>query len=673
MSVVVPKPSGNGITHETIRLTEMEKGKGKATPKTAAPSSADPSGYDEKAKQKLEREQKKEQDKDVNFWKQHKQELYEMLPFLWPKERPFIKVMFVVSVVALLCSKLCNVASPIALKYAVDAVVAGKFSVNAILAYGLIRFAASLFNEIKDNAFAFVSTHASRKISLRTFTHVMSLSLRFHISRKTGSVIRACSRGSESFAALLRYISFQVAPIFLEVAMVCIYLWIFYSWYFGVITFMVIFVYAAFTIPFTEWRNKFRRQETDADDVFNQKATDSLLNYETVKLFCAEPHIAHVYDVALAKKQAASLRTTQSLTGLNLGQAVIITVGITLSLALAAREVLDDKMTVGDFVLVNTYILQLYVPLNFLGTYYRMIKQCMVDVEAMFRLMKEHEDVQDVYPNTELVLKSRADASVSFNDVKFMYNVSDGRQILKDVSFTVESGQKIAIVGSSGAGKSTISKLLYRLYDIQSGSITINGQSVANVTQRSVRSQIGIVPQDCVLFNDTIEYNIGFGKLGTSTMGTIDEVKKAAKAAQFSKFVDEQCKDGYDTLVGERGLRLSGGEKQRVAIARALLKDPPIMIYDEATSSLDTHTEKEIMLSINEAAKGRTNIVIAHRLSTIMDADCIIVLKDGLVAERGDHPSLYGDEKGLYRAMWDQQLRSAMEGGSSRVNLIGGK
>lgn len=673
MSVIVPKPSGNGITHETIRLTEMEKGKGKATPKTAAPSSADPSGYDEKAKQKLEREQKKEQDKDVNFWKQHKQELYEMLPFLWPKERPFIKVMFVVSVVALLCSKLCNVASPIALKYAVDAVVAGKFSVNAILAYGLIRFAASLFNEIKDNAFAFVSTHASRKISLRTFTHVMSLSLRFHISRKTGSVIRACSRGSESFAALLRYISFQVAPIFLEVAMVCIYLWIFYSWYFGVITFMVIFVYAAFTIPFTEWRNKFRRQETDADDVFNQKATDSLLNYETVKLFCAEPHIAHVYDVALAKKQAASLRTTQSLTGLNLGQAVIITVGITLSLALAAREVLDDKMTVGDFVLVNTYILQLYVPLNFLGTYYRMIKQCMVDVEAMFRLMKEHEDVQDVYPNTELVLKSRADASVSFNDVKFMYNVSDGRQILKGVSFTVESGQKIAIVGSSGAGKSTISKLLYRLYDIQSGSITINGQSVANVTQRSVRSQIGIVPQDCVLFNDTIEYNIGFGKLGTSTMGTIDEVKKAAKAAQFSKFVDEQCKDGYDTLVGERGLRLSGGEKQRVAIARALLKDPPIMIYDEATSSLDTHTEKEIMLSINEAAKGRTNIVIAHRLSTIMDADCIIVLKDGLVAERGDHPSLYGDEKGLYRAMWDQQLRSAMEGGSSRVNLIGGK
>jgi ATP-binding cassette subfamily B protein len=404
--------------------------------------------------------------------------------------------------------------------------------------------------------------------------------------------------------------------------------------------------------------------------VFNQKATDSLLNYETVKLFCAEPHIAHVYDVALAKTQAASLRTTQSLTGLNLGQAVIITVGITLSLALAAKEVLDGKMTVGDFVLVNTYILQLYVPLNFLGTYYRMIKQCMVDVEAMFRLMKEHEDVQDADPSKELALTSAAEARVEFSDVKFCYNVAEGRQILKGVSFSVEPGQKIAIVGSSGAGKSTISKLLYRLYDIQDGCISINGQSVAAVTQRSVRCAIGIVPQDCVLFNDTIEYNIAFGKLGTSAMGTLDEVKRAAKAAQFSQFVEEQCKDGYQTLVGERGLRLSGGEKQRVAIARALLKDPPIMIYDEATSSLDTHTEKEIMLSINEAAVGRTNLVIAHRLSTIMDADCIIVLKDGLVAERGDHPALYAQEGGLYRAMWDQQLRSAMEGSPSGANLL---
>ena len=659
---------GESVKLETVKLVDMENGR--APGEKPATSSSASTAYDEKAKQKAEREAEKAKQKDINFWQQHKEELYEMLPFLWPSERPFIKLCMVLSIFFLLCSKLCNVASPIALKYAVDAVVEGKYSVESILAYGLLRFAGGLFNEAKDNAFAFVSTHASRKISLRTFTHVMSLSLRFHISRKTGAVIRACSRGSESFAALLRYISFQVAPIFLEVAMVCVYLWIFYSWYFGVITFGVIAAYIGFTIPFTEWRNKFRRQQTEADDVFNQKATDSLLNFETVKLFCAEPHIAHVYDVALAKTQAASLRTTQSLTGLNLGQAAIITVGITLSLALAAREVLDGKMTVGDFVLVNSYILQLYVPLNFLGTYYRMIKQCMVDVEAMFRLMKENLDVEDAPEAKDLALTKREEARVEFDDVRFTYNVAEGRQILRGVSFAVEPGEKIAIVGSSGAGKSTISKLLYRLYDIQGGAIRINGQNVAHLTQRSVRVAIGIVPQDCVLFNDTIEYNIAFGKLGTSAMGTMEEVERAAKAAQFSKFVEEQCKDGYKTLVGERGLRLSGGEKQRVAIARALLKNPPIMIYDEATSSLDTHTEKEIMASINEAAKGRTNIVIAHRLSTIMDSNCIIVLKDGEVAERGDHPSLYDADGGLYRAMWDQQLQSALESSPSGADLM---
>ena len=356
---------------------------------------------------------------------------------------------------------------------------------------------------------------------------------------------------------------------------------------------------------------------------------------------------------------------------MNLGQAVIITIGITLSLALAAKEVQEGNMTVGDFVLVNTYILQLYVPLNFLGTYYRMIKQCMVDVEAMFRLMKENNDVPDEDGAADLVLPGRDDARVDFEGVKFSYSGdADGRRILRGVSFSVESGQKVAIVGSSGAGKSTIGKLLYRLYDVQGGAVLINGQNIAKITQRSVRCAIGIVPQDCVLFNDTIEYNIAFGKLGTSTMGTIEEVKRAAKAAQFSKFVDEQCKDGYQTLVGERGLRLSGGEKQRVAIARALLKDPPIMIYDEATSSLDTHTEKEIMLSINEAAKGRTNLVIAHRLSTIMDSDCIIVLKDGEVAERGDHPALYEKSGGLYRTMWDNQLQNALSSGQSASNML---
>ena len=630
--------------YKNVELSSMEGG--------SAASGAAGAGS-EAAKQKAEKKE--------SFWQAHKEELYELFPFLWPKERPFIQLCFVLSGLFLICSKLCNVASPIALKLAIDAVTSGHYSIGAIVGYGMLRFGGNFFNELKDNAFAFVSTHASRKISLRTFTHVMDLSLKFHISRKTGAVIRACSRGSESFASLLRYVSFQIAPIFLEVLMVCMYLFISYSWYFGFITFFVIAAYIGFTIPFTEWRNKFRRQQTEADDAFNQKATDSLLNFETVKLFCAEPHISHVYDSALAKTQAASLRTTQSLTGLNLGQALIITVGITLSLALAAREVLDEKMTVGDFVLVNTYILQLYTPLNFLGTYYRMIKQCMVDVEAMFKLLRENKEVADTPGAPELSLPSRAEARVEFSKVQFSYNPKENRQILKGISFEVAPGEKVAIVGSSGAGKSTISKLLYRLYDVQGGQVRINGQNIAECTQRSVRVNIGIVPQDCVLFNDTIMYNIGFGKLGTSTLGTLAEVEKAAKAAQFSSFVEQQCKDGYETLVGERGLRLSGGEKQRVAIARALLKDPPIMIYDEATSSLDTHTEKEIMLSINEAAKGRTNVVIAHRLSTIMDAHCIIVLKEGNIGERGDHTTLYSNTDGLYRGMWDQQLQAALD------------
>ena len=465
--------------YKNVELSSMEGGS--ADPGFAGSGS-------EAAKQKAEKKE--------SFWQAHKEELYELFPFLWPKERPFIQLCFVLSGLFLICSKLCNVASPIALKLAIDAVTSGHYSIGAIVGYGALRFGGNFFNELKDNAFAFVSTHASRKISLRTFTHVMDLSLKFHISRKTGAVIRACSRGSESFASLLRYVSFQIAPIFLEVLMVCTYLLVSYSWYFGFITFFVIAAYIGFTIPFTEWRNKFRRQQTEADDAFNQKATDSLLNFETVKLFCAEPHISHVYDSALAKTQAASLRTTQSLTGLNLGQALIITVGITLSLALAAREVLDEKMTVGDFVLVNTYILQLYTPLNFLGTYYRMIKQCMVDVEAMFKLLRENQEVADTPGAPELALASRTEARVEFSKVQFSYNPKENRQILKGVSFEVAPGEKVAIVGSSGAGKSTISKLLYRLYDVQGGQVRINGQNIAECTQRSVRVNIGIVPQD---------------------------------------------------------------------------------------------------------------------------------------------------------------------------------
>jgi len=599
--------------------------------------------------------------KKASFWKLHKHEMYELLPYLWPKGKPMLRVMMAASVMFLLASKVSNVASPIALKAAVDKIAAGEDGyLQPILIYGALRFGGNLFAELKDNCFAYVAAHASRGISLRVFTHVMDLSLRFHINRKTGAVIRACARGSESFANLLRYISFQIAPIFLEVGLVCVYLFSQYEWYFAVITAGVIFAYIGFTVPFTEWRNKFRRNMVEADDAFNQKATDSLLNFETIKLFCAEPHIAETYDSALRRTQKATLQTTQSLAGLNLGQALIITVGITASLALAAKRVVNGQMTVGDFVLVNTYILQLYVPLNFLGTYYRMIKQCMVDVEQMFKLLSENKEVEDSPDAKELVLKSAADASLEFDKVTFAYNPKE-RLILNRVSFTVDPGTKVALVGRSGAGKSTISKLIYRLYDIQSGTIRIAGQDVKQCTQRSVRLHIGIVPQDCVLFNDTIEYNIGFGKLGSGETASREEVAKAAEHAQFANFIETQPQ-GYDTLVGERGLRLSGGEKQRVAIARALLKNPPIMVYDEATSSLDTHTEKQIMIAINYAAQGRTNLVIAHRLSTIMDSDQIIVLKEGEIVERGDHVTLHDKQNGLYRDMWEQQLHNTKEG-----------
>jgi ABC-type transport system involved in Fe-S cluster assembly fused permease/ATPase subunit len=647
-----PPPSNKGALDNVADLEKKKKEEKKAT----------------NLNKKMDRLAKKE--RKQSFWKLHKEELWSLVPYLWPKEQLWIRFMLLCAIFFLLASKLCNVTSPIALKIAVDRVSESRADIEwAIVAYGALRFGANFFGELKDNSFAYVSAHASRKISLRVFTHVMDLSLKFHITRKTGAVIRGCARGSESFALLLKYISFQIAPIFIEVAMVCCFLLVQYDWYFGIITFFVIFAYIGFTVPFTEWRNKFRREQTEADDRFNQKATDSLLNFETIKLFCAEPHIAHTYDEALKQTQKATLKTTQSLAGLNLGQALIITIGITASMGLAAEQVVDGNMTIGDFVLVNTFILQLYVPLNFLGTYYRMIKQCMVDVEAMFRLMGENQEVADADDAKDLVLTNPSQAKIEYENVFFSYDPKEDRKILKGVSFVVEPGQKLALVGESGAGKSTIAKLLYRLYDIQGGRILINGQDVAKCTQRSVRLNIGIVPQDCVLFNDTIEYNIGFGKLGQGEVATREEVQKASQAAQFEKFVN-QTPSGYDTLVGERGLRLSGGEKQRVAIARALLKDPPIMVYDEATSSLDTHTENQIMDAIRVAAKGRTNLVIAHRLSTIMDSDRILVLSGGEVVESGNHQTLYADVNGKYRKMWDSQLQAAMKESPSTVELM---
>ena len=667
MSTTTPSVAVDGrgdVENPPAIKTALDKGTRKGDGDADGTAASKKSNLNKKMDKLAKREEKQ------SFWKLHKEELWSMVPYLWPKEQLWIKFMLICAIFSLLASKLCSVTSPIALKIAVDRVSENRTDIEwTIVAYGALRFGVSFFSELKDNSFVYVSAHASRKISLRVFTHVMNLSLRFHITRKTGAVIRGCARGSESFALLLKYISFQIAPIFIEVAMVCCFLLVQYDWYFGIITFFVIFAYIGFTVPFTEWRNKFRREQTEADDRFNQKATDSLLNFETIKLFCAEPHIAHTYDEALKQTQKATLKTTQSLAGLNLGQALIITVGITASMGLAAEQVVDGKMTIGDFVLVNTFILQLYVPLNLLGWYYRMIKQCMVDVEAMFRLLGENQEVADAEDAKDLVLANPSQARIEFENVFFSYDPNEERKILKGVSFVVEPGEKLALVGESGAGKSTIAKLLYRLYDVQGGRILINGQDVAKCTQRSVRMNIGIVPQDCVLFNDTIEYNIGFGKFGQGDVASREEVQRATKAAQFEKLVNG-TPSGYDTLVGERGLRLSGGEKQRVAIARALLKDPPIMVYDEATSSLDTHTENQVMDAIRVIAQGRTNLVIAHRLSTIMDSEKILVLSEGEVVESGNHQTLYADVNGKYRKMWDSQLQAAMKESPSTVELM---
>lgn len=598
------------------------------------------------------------------FWKEHREEFLALLPFLWPKGEPRLRLFLVLAVICLFGAKVFNVLVPIALKNAVDDVSAGRVPAGSVLCYGIFRFLSDSTREMRDCLFNYVSAYASRMISLRVFNHVQGLSLRFHLNRKTGAVLRAVSRGSSAYSDLLRYISFQILPIFFEVGLVSGYLLTKYSWYFGVITISVIVVYVSFTVTVTEWRNKYRRVQTQMDDAFNTKAVDALLNFETVKYFCAEQHIADVYDESLKAVQDANIASQQSLSLLNAGQNAIISFGVAGAMWLAGREVVNGGMTVGDFVLVNVYILQLYTPLNFLGTYYRMIKQSLVDVESMFKLLRENAEVADA-PGA-VALRTGTVADVSFDKVTFTYEPKRG-PILKSVSLSVGAGQKLAVVGSSGAGKSTIARLLYRLYDVDSGIIYIAGQDIALCTQRSVRLAVGIVPQDCVLFNDTITYNIGFGKLAKGELASEAEVAEAAAAAQLTDFISKQP-NGYATTVGERGLRLSGGEKQRVAIARALLKNPPVMVYDEATSALDSRTEKDIQRSMDLAARGRTNLVIAHRLSTIADADVIAVLDGGVVAECGSHSALLATG-GLYWTMWQKQAETSSSRTESSADL----
>jgi ABC-type transport system involved in Fe-S cluster assembly fused permease/ATPase subunit len=578
-----------------------------------------------------------------------------MLPYLWPKGDPGAHLRVVAAALFLVGAKLATVYVPIVYAHAVDALAPkgaqGMLAVPValIIAYGLLRVASSGFGELRDAVFAAVQQRAVRRVALSTFEHMHRLSLRFHLDRQTGGLSRAIDRGTKGIENVLRLAVFNILPTFLEVALVTAVLWRLFDWRYALLTLVAVVLYISFTLGFTNWRVKFRRAMNEVENEAQTKALDSLLNYETVKYFGNEAHEARRFDEALARYERAAVRSQVTLNMLNLGQAAIIAAGLALVMLMAAGEVASGKLSVGKFVLANTYLMQLYQPLNFLGFVYREIKQGLVDMEQMFRLLGTHEEVRD-RPGA-IVLgpppARQCACEIAFEDVHFGYRGE--HEVLKGVSFRVPAGRSVAIVGPTGAGKSTISRLLFRFYDVTGGRILLDGRDIRDVTQDSLRAALGVVPQDTVLFNDTIRYNIGYGRPGASQ----DEIESAARLAQVHDFV-LRLPDGYDTRVGERGLKLSGGEKQRVAIARALLKDPRVLILDEATSALDTRTEQEIQSALRAISRNRTTLTIAHRLSTVVDADQIIVLVEGRVAERGTHAELLA-RGGVYARMWAMQ------------------
>jgi ATP-binding cassette subfamily B protein len=578
-----------------------------------------------------------------------------LMPLLWPKGETAMRVRVVVALTCLLIAKLANILVPFLFKRLVDALspklaVAVALPLGLLLAYGLARVMTQVFSELRDGIFARVAQRAIRKVALQTFRHLHALSLRFHLDRQTGGLSRVIERGAKGIEFLLSFMLFNVFPTLLEIGMVCATLWWFFDWRYAAVTFATIGGYIWFTFALTEWRIKYRRRMNDADQEANTKAIDSLLNYETVKYFGNEEHEAQRYDVALRQYETAAVRTRISLSWLNIGQNFIIAAGVTLLMAMSALAVVAHKATVGDFVMVNAYLIQLYLPLNFLGTVYREIRQALIDMEAMFDLLGVDIEVADHPGAPDLAVTG---GRIEFRHVAFGYDPR--RPILKDLSFIVEPGKTLAIVGPSGAGKSTISRLLFRFYDPTGGEILIDGQNIAEVTQASLRAALGVVPQDTVLFNDSLEYNIAYGRPSASE----SEVREAARLARLSDLVT-RLPDGFATRVGERGLKLSGGEKQRVAIARAILKKPAIMLFDEATSALDSHTEREIQASLAEVSQDRTTLVIAHRLSTVIDADEILVLEEGRAVERGRHGELLA-RGGRYAAMWARQQEAAAE------------
>jgi len=593
---------------------------------------------------------------------EHQRVMRALWPYVWPNDRPDLRRVVTISLLLVLIAKVVTVAVPFTLKWATDALVAASGGnvpptetvpwlvgapVLAAIFYGAARIVMSLLVQVREGMFAKVAMHAVRKLALSTFDHMHRLSLRFHLEKKTGGLTRILERGRTGIENISRMALMTLIPTIVEFALILVVCAIEFDWRYIVTIVAMIAVYLWFTVKATDWRVAIRRTMNDSDTDANTKAVDSLLNFETVKYFGAEQREADRYDRSMALYEKASIKTYTSLAVLNSGQAVIFTVALTVCLVMAAQDVMAGTRTVGHFAMVNLLMLQLFMPLNFMGMVYREIKQGLTDIEKMMEVLDQEPEVADRAGAKPLTV---AGGAIRFDHVRFAYDPE--REILKDVSFEVPAGKMVAIVGPSGAGKSTISRLLLRFYDVTGGAVLIDGQDLRDITQKSLRAAIGVVPQDTVLFNDTIFYNIKYGRPDASD----DEVIAAAKMAQIDEFV-QTLPEKYDTMVGERGLKLSGGEKQRVAIARTILKSPPILILDEATSALDSHTEKEIQDALDRVARDRTTLVIAHRLSTIVHADQILVLEQGRLVERGTHAELIA-VGGLYASLWARQRQA---------------
>ncbi len=587
------------------------------------------------------------------------QTLKTLVPYLWPRGSKELRTRVVFAMIALVLAKVTNVYVPLIYKQIIDLmtgegdaaanVIQGAGAIAAVptallLAYGGARVLTVIFQEVREALFVKVAQRSMRTVALQTFKHLHALSMRFHMQRQTGGLSRVIERGIKGIEFLLTFMLFNIIPTLVEILLVCAVLWYLFDVWYALITFVTIFTYIAFTLISTEWRLKYRKKMNETDTEANTKAIDSLLNYETVKYFGNESHESERYDTSLSSYEKAAIKSVTSLSVVNIGQSAIIALGLVAVMYLAADGVVKGHMSIGDFVLVVIYLVQLYLPLNFLGFVYRQIRQSLTDMDDMFSMLQISKEVTDKQEAKDLSVNG---GEVEFDNVYFGYD--DKREILNGLSFKVPAGQTVAIVGPSGAGKSTISRLLFRFYDVHKGAVRIDGQDVRDITQSSLRANIGIVPQDTVLFNDTIRYNISYGRPNA----TEEEVQRAAEMSSISAFINK-LSDGYDTKVGERGLKLSGGEKQRVAIARTILKNAPILLFDEATSALDSATEQEILESLREVSKGHTTLVIAHRLSTVVSADEILVLDHGKVMERGTHKELL-DKNGTYAQMWARQ------------------